>query len=78
MKKKYTLSTAGLEFKSDFNCNFELIRHLLEVRTMNGYLKIDLIQHKISLKIYISRRVTLFPIDEAFFEIKEFSCPNLK
>ncbi len=71
MIKRYNLVKQGLEFKSDFNRNFELIKHLLEVRTMNGYLKIDLIQHKTSLKTCMSKRVTIFSIDEAIFEIKE-------
>lgn len=73
MIKKYNLSTAGLEFKSDFNHDFELIKHLLEVRTKNGYLKMDLIYHQRSKKTYLSRRVAIFPINEAIFEIKEFS-----
>ena len=76
MIKKYCLSTAGLEFKSDFNYNFELIKHLLEIRTMNGYLKIDLIRPKNSPKTYISKRVALFPIDEAILEIKELEHGN--
>ena len=41
--KKNNLKIDKLSFKSDFNWNFELIRHLIESRTMKGYLKIDLI-----------------------------------
>jgi len=75
MIKKYNLDKEGLDFKSDFNFNFDLIMHLLEVRTMNGYLKIDLIRSKSTNKIYISRRTTNFSSQKATFEIKEFSCP---
>jgi hypothetical protein len=75
MIKEYNLDKQGLDFKSDFNWNFELIRHLLEVRTMKGYLKIDLIKSKSQNKIYISRRTTNFHSQKATFEIKEFSCP---
>jgi len=75
MIKKYDLIREGLDFKSDFNWNFELIKHLLEVRTMKGYLKIDLIKHKESNKAYLSKRITNFNNNEAIFEIKEFSCP---
>ena len=75
MKKEYDLSIDGLDFKADFNRNFELIRHLLEVRTMKGYLKIDLIKSKSKNQIYISGRVTNFDIQRAVLEIKEFSHP---
>lgn len=75
MKKEYDLQIEGLDFKSDFNWNFELIIHLLEIRTMRGYLKIDLIKSKSTNKIYVSRRATNFNSQKATFEIKEFSCP---
>ncbi|MEK6937601.1 MAG: hypothetical protein AABX04_01015 [Nanoarchaeota archaeon] len=71
MIKKYNLSTEGLEFKSDFNFNFELIKHLLEIRTMKGYLRIDLIYHKKSMKTYLSSRLTNFPINEAILQLEE-------
>jgi hypothetical protein len=74
MIKEYDLNKQGLDFKSDFNWNFELIRHLLEIRTMRGYLKIDLIKSKSQNKIYLSRRTTNFDSQKAIFEIKEFFC----
>ena len=75
MIKVYDLKCQGIKFKADFNWNFELIKHLLEVRTMKGYLKIDLIKHKESDKAYLSKHITNFNNNEAIFEIKEFSCP---
>jgi hypothetical protein len=75
MIKEYDLKKQGLNFKSDFNWNFDLIKHLLEVRTIQGYLKIDLIKSKSKNNIYLSRRTTNFNSQKATFEIKEFSCP---
>lgn len=77
MIKEYALEKQGLDFKSDFNFNFDLIEHLLEVRTVKGYLKIDIIRSKSINKVYLSRRITNFSIQKAIFEIKEFSCPLL-
>ena len=43
MIREYNLETEGVQFKADFNSGFELIEHLLEVRTMEGYWRIDLV-----------------------------------
>lgn len=69
MKKNYNLTQQGLAFKADFNHNFHLIRHILDIRTKQGYLKIDLVQHANTNKHYLARRTANFTTGEASLEL---------
>lgn len=66
---RYNLSRQGLQFKSDFNWNYELVEHLLEIRTMRGYLKADVIKDKKTGFAYISKGVADFRLNRALFNI---------
>lgn len=71
MIKNYNLEKEGMQFKSDFNWNFELLSHIFELRTKSGYFKIDLIQSKESKKVYLSKRKANFKENNADFELKD-------
>ncbi len=70
MIKLYDLKKDGTDFKADFNWNYDLIKHIIEIRTKRGYLKIDLIKDKKSKMLFLSKRVTDFVSNRAVFEIK--------
>ena len=68
MKTIYNLEKEGMKFKADFNFGYDLVTHIFEVRTKEGYLRTDFIRDKKSGKLYFSRRTVDFTKDRAVFE----------
>ncbi|HIH38779.1 hypothetical protein J4460_03305 [Candidatus Woesearchaeota archaeon] len=71
MIKTYNLENEGLSFKGDFDGNFELVSHIIEIRSMSGYVKIDLVQHKKTKVVYFTKRVADFIEQEGWLEVRE-------
>ena len=71
MIKEYDLLKNGMDFKADFNWNFDLYQHLLQVKTNEGYFKVDLVQNKRTKKFCFVRRIADFVDNKALLEITE-------
>ena len=69
MIKIYDLQKQGMNFKADFNWNFEPSQHLFQMRTKEGYFKIDIALEKRTKKFCLVRREADFVDNKAFLEV---------
>jgi hypothetical protein len=72
MIKEYDLREKGMEFKSDFNLNFDQCLHIFQLTTNKSYLKIDIVQHKKTKTAYLVKREADFVENKASLEVMEF------
>jgi hypothetical protein len=70
MKKIYDLQHQGLKFKSEFNFDYDLVSHIIELRTKKGYQRIDIIRGRRTGIVYLSKRIVNFKNNIAIFERK--------